>query len=218
MSSKVFKYSNDSIEVSWDSKRCIHAEECIHGLPEVFDITKKPWINPDGANGIDKLKEVIHKCPTGALQYNVLKSDETEPIPATNKITLAEDGPVYLSGNLVLLNNDGEEIMRDTRMALCRCGASSNKPFCDNSHIKAEFKANTKYNPERLELEPSADLGGELQIRLLANAPFVVDGNYEVLGDQEPTKTAKRMSFCRCGASENKPFCDGSHRKIEFKA
>lgn len=218
MSSKVFKYSNDNIEVSWDAKRCIHAEECIHGLPEVFDITKKPWINLDEAKEVEELKQVIHKCPTGALHYKMLNSDETESIPANNKIALSENGPVYLSGNLVLENNEGEEIMRETRIALCRCGASANKPFCDNSHIKLEFKANAKYNPERLELEPSTNLGGKLIIRLVTNAAFVVEGNYEVVGDQDSTKTAKRMSFCRCGASENKPFCDGSHRKIKFKA
>ena len=48
MDSKKFTYENDDIKVSWDLKRCIHAKECVHGLPEVFDITKKPWINPDG--------------------------------------------------------------------------------------------------------------------------------------------------------------------------
>ena len=103
-------------------------------------------------------------------------------------------------------------------MALCRCGASSNKPFCDNSHIEADFKANSLYNPERLELEPTEELDGELTVKLVANGAFLVNGNYEVVGSENSIETAKKMSYCRCGASENKPFCDGSHRKIDFKA
>ncbi len=218
MESKKFTYENDEIKVSWDLKRCIHAKECVLGLPEVFDITKKPWINPDGTQDIEQLKAVIEKCPTGALHYELLKEDVVEEIPSVNKLVISEDGPIYLSGNIVLTNSDDEEIMRDTRMALCRCGASSNKPFCDNSHIEADFKANSLYNPERLELEPTEELGGELTVKLVANGAFLVNGNYEVVGSENSTETSKKMSYCRCGASSNKPFCDGSHRKIDFKA
>ena len=217
MESKKFTYENDEIKVSWDLKRCIHAKECVHGLPEVFDITKKPWINPDATKDIEDLKAVIEKCPTGALHYELLKADDVEAIPSVNKLVITEDGPIYLSGNIVLTNSDDEEIMRDTRMALCRCGASSNKPFCDNSHIEAGFKANSLYNPERLEMEPATELDGELTVKLVANGAFLVNGNYEVLGSENSTETSKKMSYCRCGASENKPFCDGSHRKIDFK-
>tara|TARA_R110002050_G_scaffold148078_1_gene274302 strand:- start:764 stop:1420 length:657 start_codon:yes stop_codon:yes gene_type:complete len=218
MDSKKFTYENDDIKVSWDLKRCIHAKECVHGLPEVFDITKKPWINPDGTQDIEQLKAVIEKCPTGALHYELLNVEDAEAIPSVNKLAITEDGPIYLSGNIVLANSDDAEIMRDTRMALCRCGASSNKPFCDNSHIEADFKANSLYNPERLELEPTEVLDGELTVKLVANGAFLVNGNYEVVGSENSTETAKKMSYCRCGASENKPFCDGSHRKIDFKA
>ena len=45
MSGKIREYSSDGITVTYDAKRCIHAAECVHGVPEVFDPERKPWIN-----------------------------------------------------------------------------------------------------------------------------------------------------------------------------
>lgn len=218
MDSKVFTYENENVEVTWDKHRCIHAKECVHGLPEVFDISKKPWINPDGQTDIGKLKEVIGKCPTGALHYK-LTNGEIESIPSKNTITIVENGPVYVEGNILIQDTDGTEVLKDIRVALCRCGASSNKPLCDNAHLEKDFTADNSYNPERLELEPIEHISGPLTITMIPNGPFVVNGGYEVRGkDINSTKTEKKMSFCRCGASANKPFCDGTHKSIEFEA
>jgi CDGSH-type Zn-finger protein/uncharacterized Fe-S cluster protein YjdI len=218
MDSKKYSYENKELEITWDLKRCIHAKECVHGSPDVFDPNKKPWIDPDKESDSQKLTETIEKCPTGALQYHFKNKDNPETPPSYNKITIDENGPLYVSGNIVLQDSEGNELLRETRLAFCRCGASSNKPLCDNSHIKAEFEAGTNYNPERLELEPLEKEGGELIIKLIDNAPFVVEGNYEVVGKEQSTKTSKKMSFCRCGASSNKPFCDGSHKQAGFKS
>ncbi|MEQ8579191.1 MAG: CDGSH iron-sulfur domain-containing protein [Balneola sp.] len=218
MQSKKFSYENKELEVTWDLKRCIHAKECVHGLPDVFNPEKKPWIDPDKEPDSEKIMETIERCPTGALQYHFKNKSNPETPPSSNKIIIDENGPLYVHGNIILQDNDGNELLRETRLAFCRCGKSSNKPLCDNSHIKAEFEGDTSYNPERLELEPQENEGGELLIKLIENAPFVVEGNYEVIGGGQSTKTCKRMSFCRCGASENKPFCDGTHRQIEFKS
>jgi len=217
MESKIYSYENDELEVTWNLKRCIHAKECIHGLPDVFDPEKKPWIDPDKESDSAKLVETIHRCPSGALQYHFKQKDAPETPPSSNTITVVENGPLYISGNLVVQDKDGNEILKETRLAFCRCGKSSNKPLCDNSHIDADFESGTEFNPERLELEPQNESGGKLLIKLIENAPFVVEGNYTLKNEKDSTKTAKRMSFCRCGASSNKPFCDGSHRDIEFK-
>jgi CDGSH-type Zn-finger protein/uncharacterized Fe-S cluster protein YjdI len=218
MNSKKYSYENKELQVTWDLKRCIHAEECVHGLPDVFDPDRKPWIDPDKESDSQKLIETIEKCPTGALQYHFKNKDNPETPPSSNKIIIDKNGPLYVSGDIVLQDSEGNEFLRETRLAFCRCGKSTNKPLCDNSHIKAEFEAGTNYNPERLELEPLEEEGGELIIKLIDNAPFVVEGNYEVVGKDQSTKTSKKMSFCRCGASSNKPFCDGSHKQAGFKS
>lgn len=217
MTEKIYTYESDEIEITWDLIKCIHAKECVHGLPGVFNIDEKPWIQPDQERA-GKIAEVIHQCPSGALQYKRKDEDANEPIPKTNELTLVEDGPIYLEGNLKIKNLNGEVIAEETRAAFCRCGKSSNKPFCDNSHIKADFKAGTKYNPERLLLEETSEEGGKLSITIFPNAPFVIEGKYSLNGSDRTISTQKKMSFCRCGASSNKPFCDGSHKEAGFKS
>lgn len=218
MESKKYSYENKELEVTWNLKRCIHAKECVHGLPHVFDPEKKPWVNPDKEPDSENLVQTIERCPTGALQYHFKNEENSEQPRSSNTIKIDANGPVYAQGNLVVQDKDGNEVLRETRLAFCRCGKSSNKPLCDNSHIKANFEAGSNYNPERLELEPQENAGGELLIKLIENGPFVIEGNYEVIGEKSSTKTAKRMSFCRCGASANKPFCDGSHRQAGFES
>lgn len=217
MESNIFKYGNDEIEVSWDQKRCIHAAECVHRSPDVFDVNRKPWIDPDSSD-VESLRETIHACPSGALKYTIKTTGESEKTPSGNLIEIVENGPLYISGDIQIVDKEGNEVLKDTRVALCRCGASANKPLCDLSHDKASFQAGTAFNPERLDLEPSDSADGTLTVTLVPNGAFVVTGKYKVTsGEQGPdTVTQKKMSFCRCGASANKPFCDGSHRAIEF--
>lgn len=216
MKERIFTYENEEIQVRWDQKRCIHAEKCVHGLPEVFAPKQKPWIQPKKAS-VDELKEVIERCPTGALHYELSNDPTPEKAPDQNVIHIQEDGPIYIHGNVVIRDVDGNVVLKDTRVAMCRCGASKNKPLCDNSHLDIEFKAANTYDPERLRTEPVQGEGGELSIKLFDNAPFLVQGNYTLKSERTGTeKCSKKMSFCRCGGSQSKPFCDGTHKKIGF--
>lgn len=135
-----------------------------------------------------------------------------------NTITLTENGPLLVSGNIKVLDAEGTIVHEQTEAALCRCGASSNKPFCDGSHNGEGFTCSTSYNAERLELEKTDEAGGELTIKLFTNGPALIEGTYEVIGGDSKTNTTKKMSFCRCGATENGPFCDGSHKPAGFIA
>ena len=49
------------------------------------------------------------------------------------------DGPLYLSGDVVVRAADGRELDRAGRLALCRCGATGNAPWCDGSHRAVGF-------------------------------------------------------------------------------
>ena len=68
-------YRNDKIVVRYEPKICIHAGDCVRGLPSVFDVGKKPWINVDGASP-EKIAEQVKKCPSGALSYELLKKTD----------------------------------------------------------------------------------------------------------------------------------------------
>ena len=119
------RYKGKHIEVSYDTVRCLHAAECVHGMPAVFDTAKRPWIAPD-AGDAEALAAVIRRCPTGALHYTLREGEREQPSVPT-RLRLPEDGPLLIEGDLEL---DGE---RETRAAICRCGQSSNQPYCDRT-------------------------------------------------------------------------------------
>jgi CDGSH-type Zn-finger protein/uncharacterized Fe-S cluster protein YjdI len=208
-------YTGEEIDVTYDIKRCIHAEECIKRMPAVFDLKKRPWIQPNNGD-VDTLAEVITHCPTGALHYERKDGGAAEATPDTNSITLDEDGPVYLRGQITLKNTSGDVILEDTRVAMCRCGASNNKPLCDNEHLKIDFQASTTVGDE-----DSADIAeatGELVLEPSLNGPMHVTGNFEILGPDGSTLYRGNDTWlCRCGGSSNKPFCDNTHRTNGFE-
>ncbi|SUP41686.1 (4Fe-4S)-binding protein [Veillonella criceti] len=66
MSEKI--YETDELRISWKPKLCQHAAECVKGAPAVFDVGRKPWIQPENGT-TDLITKVIDKCPSGALSY-----------------------------------------------------------------------------------------------------------------------------------------------------
>jgi uncharacterized Fe-S cluster protein YjdI len=138
MRSNYIKYSAEKIIVNYNPKLCIHAAECVIGLPNVFDPNKKPWISPENANA-DELKKVIERCPSGALKYEVTENEGNEKFNKNSEIKIIQNGPLYFTGEILISDSEGNEVAHEGRAALCRCGASKNKPFCDNSHLEVNF-------------------------------------------------------------------------------
>ena len=207
-------YEGKDVRISFDARRCIHAAECVNGLPKVFDPQARPWIRPDGADA-DAIATVVRRCPSGALQAETLDGTSLVDADPRGSVTLRADGPVHLRGTIRLEDAEGNVIAEDTRVALCRCGASKNKPFCDNSHVDAGF---TDTGAVGRELEGVDVDPGPITVRLVANGPALVDGAYVVVdaqGAEHPLQ--KKGALCRCGASNSKPFCDGRHKAAGFE-
>ena len=61
-------YRGRSITVTFDAGLCRHAAACVTGLPEVFDIDRRPWIRPDAADA-ERVAAVVRRCPSGALRH-----------------------------------------------------------------------------------------------------------------------------------------------------
>ncbi|WUK33853.1 (4Fe-4S)-binding protein [Streptomyces sp. NBC_00370] len=74
-------YRTEAITVTFEAGRCRHAAECVHGLPEVFDTAKRPWIQPDKAPA-ERVAEVVRRCPSGALQYELVEGGTQTPSDA----------------------------------------------------------------------------------------------------------------------------------------
>lgn len=118
-----------------------------------------------------------------------------------------ENGPYIVKNARTLERTSGEDLGADERMALCRCGESSDKPFCDGTHRDVGFEA--PGTPEPGDGDGDDELAGYIKVR--DDGPLLVEGiaiEAETEGDD--------YVLCRCGASDGKPFCDGSHRDVGF--
>lgn len=125
-------YERDELAVLWDATKCIHVATCMLALPEVFDSRRRPWVDIDAADA-DEIARAVRLCPTGALKIEAhgdFPAEEPDD-PTTIRVTRA--GPLYVRGRVQVVTEDGD-VLEEHRVALCRCGASANKPFCDNSH------------------------------------------------------------------------------------
>lgn len=111
----------------------------MRGLPEVFDSQARPWIRVEAADA-DRIAAAVESCPTGALHYRRLDGGPQEDAPAEAVVVPRPDGPLFVRGRLRIEDADGILIREDTRLALCRCGGSKNKPFCDGTHRKIGFR------------------------------------------------------------------------------
>lgn len=60
-------YTNGEVNVEWRPERCVHCQNCIDSLPEVFDLNKRPWVNMQGAS-TDRIREAVSQCPSQALK------------------------------------------------------------------------------------------------------------------------------------------------------
>ncbi len=169
MYGKARKYKNRDITVFWRPNECIHATYCYRELLKVFNPSKRPWINMEGAPTKDIIR-IVDMCPTNALTYKWNKDIEKEQkIKQENK---------------------------DTELKL------------------KEEKKNTE---QQLKKE-SIDAERKTEVKVLENGPVIIKGNFKIIGtDGKEIQQKKVASICRCGHSENQPFCDGTHKKIKFK-
>jgi len=211
-------YEGKSVTVNYDASRCIHVGECVRGLGQVFDTKKTPWINPDNA-AVEDVVEVIKRCPTGALKFIRKDGGVAEQPEAINCITVSADGPLYVQGRIQINRPDGSVLLNDTRVAFCRCGATMHPPYCDERHEKIGFSAS---GDKPLVCPASAKEVKEdeiLRITPMENGPLILGGPVKIYTTNgECIFQGTKAALCRCGASSMKPFCDGTHTRIDFKS
>jgi len=209
----VERVEGEKLTLLFESKRCIHSRFCVTGAPQVFLANVEgPWIHPDAMDA-ERLVDIAHACPSGAIRYQRRDGRPDESAPPVNLASTREAGPYAFRGDLRI---DG--VPAGYRATLCRCGASKNKPFCDGSHHDAGFTA-TGEPPTGTSTDALAVRDGPLQIDPQLNGPLKVCGNLEIISGTGRVVARVHSAFlCRCGHSQTKPFCDGSHAKAGFVA
>ena len=204
--------------IHFDAQRCIHSRTCVLSHPDVFvPNVVGAWIHPD-AQPVEELMRIGQNCPSGAISVvrhaaaPSASPDSNQP-PLVNTVRIRENGPLAVEAELQIKGQP----QANPRATLCRCGQSQNKPFCDGSHVAAGFVASGE--PATDTFEALAVRNGPLDIQAQPNGPLRVVGNLEVVSGTGRTCNKLTQAFlCRCGHSQNKPYCDGSHKAAGFEA
>lgn len=210
--SDIENVAGKKVLIRFEAKRCVHTRHCVLERPDVFvPNVEGAWIHPDAVSVEDVVK-VAETCPSGAIRYERLDGGPEEAAPPVNLVRVRENGPLAFRAPLTV---DGADV--GMRATLCRCGASKNKPFCDGAHGTIGFTATGE--PASADSPALASRDGAVAVAPLPNGPLKVSGNLEVIsGTGRTVKKATQLFFCRCGASSNKPYCDGTHTKIGFSS
>lgn len=201
-------YDRAELSVVWEAGRCIHTAKCIQALPQVFDAQSRPWITVDAASA-DAVAAAVRTCPTGALHYEAHTVEPEVPEDITT-VRVSPDGPHHVRGPVTLVGPDGVE-RSESRVALCRCGATGNSPYCDNSHRAIGFKS----GPLNSKDDQAELTAGPCRIEFGATGPYAVKGPARVVTPSGAVlASGEKVFLCRCGHSSNKPFCDGTHNSL----
>lgn len=156
------RYKNKDITVYWKPSACIHASYCYRELLEVFDPSKRPWVDMEGSS-TERIIEVVNLCPTEALAWKwndetknesvgtdqlnhinfrrpeLMNTDENDPGDTPVSVKIMPDGPIVLKGSFTISYNGNKKEVHDGMVSICRCGVSDHMPFCDGQHRKAGF-------------------------------------------------------------------------------
>ena len=181
------EYKGKSITILDNRGICSHAAHCTDDLPKVWRMGIEPWIDPDGEIK-EKIIEQVKKCPSGALSY-VIDGKVYNNFSDKPDVIVSRDGPYRVHGAVKLEGVEMGEGASREHYALCRCGQSKNKPFCDGSHWYVGFKDN-----EDLTISAANRETADLEERWLE----VADAN-EIKTDQLVTVNigSKRVALTR---------------------
>ena len=212
---KLHSYTGAAIDVTYDKVRCIHFGSCIRALPRVFDPGSRPWIIT-GNSTADRIAAAVEQCPSGSLKYIRKDGGPAEVPSAENAVLVSRNGPLFVQGRIELVATNGS-VKQETRLTLCRCGASAHKPYCDNAHLRARFQDEGKHIPAASLEAERVDASGPLRIEPAPDGPLLMTGNVRLLDATGTTAgVTAEAALCRCGHSGTKPFCDGSHERTGF--
>jgi CDGSH-type Zn-finger protein/ferredoxin len=126
------RYDGREITVTDNRGTCCHFGNCTDHLPEVFGERPNGFVQPDAASK-QEIIDIVRACPSGALGYALdgvaYAGEQRAP-----SIVVSKNGPYYVRGGIDLHDTQRNDGASREHYALCRCGRSKNKPFCDGSH------------------------------------------------------------------------------------
>jgi len=208
-------YEGKGITILYEDRLCMSASECNRADGGLFMRGRNPWCTPDCMSP-EAAAEIVRRCPSGALSYIIKDGGPQEAPEQRNVAVVSNNGPLYFKGDLKI--DGAEKGMEGTkcRAALCRCGRSAQKPFCDDAHEKPLFDDSGAVGIKGPGYEGE---GGKLNVGKIPDGPLMVCGKLTIVaGNGREAWKGTDVELCRCGHSANKPFCDYTHVEKDFKA
>ncbi|MFK5913684.1 MAG: CDGSH iron-sulfur domain-containing protein [Woeseiaceae bacterium] len=141
-----------------------------------------------------------------------------KPVFAGNSIMVRANGPLICKSDIdiTLVDANNKLLLKEKEFALCRCGLSKTKPFCDGTHKTSNNEMPQNFIDDR---EETIDSNEPIKIMVKENAMYSISGGFTLFSRDGLSKTTrKKAALCRCGFSGNKPFCDGQHKTCNFSA
>jgi CDGSH-type Zn-finger protein len=129
-------FVGDGVVLTDEQRLCTDAGYCGDRFTKVWqmiDETADPEVR-------ERLKRMVSLCPSGRIQYLLEEGGEPVEQDFEPAVLVQADGPFLVRGGIPVVGSDGEPYEVRNRMALCRCGQSGNKPFCDGSHKTTGFR------------------------------------------------------------------------------
>jgi CDGSH-type Zn-finger protein len=130
-------YEGKEIVVLDNRGTCCHYGNCTDHLPEVFHHEGDPFVTADGADA-GAIEKIVRECPSGALGF-IRDGVRYEGETRDEENFVSHDASYYVRGGIKLEGEPMNSGALAEHYALCRCGQSKNKPFCDGSHWYAKF-------------------------------------------------------------------------------
>jgi CDGSH-type Zn-finger protein len=183
------------------------------------------WSDPDqfsnhpesSPNPFDStVPETVTKRPESteekALDRWFREQHGTKRVPkrldAANELLVSSAGPLKLTGNITLINEDGS-VTHSNNLNLCRCGASKNGPFCDDQHLDIEFIDNGTIS--QLSDWMPVTRPQNITVTCVKDGPLKFRGYLRIYNKKGQECITMSGALCRCGKSSKKPFCDSRH-------
>ena len=125
-----------------------------------------------------------------------------------NELLVTNGGPLKMTGNITLINEDGS-VTHANHLNLCRCGASKNKPICDDQHLEIEFFDNGAI--QRVSDWMPVNRPQTITVTAVKDGPLKFRGYLRIYNKKGQECITMSGALCRCGKSSNKPFCDSKN-------
>ena len=124
-----------------------------------------------------------------------------------NELLVSNGGPLKMTGNITLVHEDGS-VTHSNELSLCRCGASKNKPICDDQHLEVEFFDSGAI--QQLSDWMPVSRPQTITVTCVENGPLKFRGYLRIHNMKGQECITMNGALCRCGKSSKKPFCDSA--------